>query len=271
MKVVKTVKVVIAETVKVVIHVEKQAPSNSTNDAQQEKNRGDCIESDATGSKTLECSQNVVKAFHILVLGQEQVNAQHLLETSKQKTGKGFSFIDEMNRIIEVGGALGYDVKGCKHSLRKMINGIDSMMSLEEIKVAIWDCGSQKASGPDGYSFMFVINHEQYAFISSLQILDGPLILSEVIDWYKKRKKNMTWCKVDFEKAFDSDWKANLLSSVSHLIFIKSVLGSLGIYYFSIFKAPEAVTKVLESLRTSFFGVRPLTKRSLLGLNSLIF
>ncbi|PWA43216.1 hypothetical protein CTI12_AA447450 [Artemisia annua] len=42
----------------------------------------------------------------------------------KRKELKGFSFIDEMNRMIEVGGALGYDVKGCKKSLRRMINGI---------------------------------------------------------------------------------------------------------------------------------------------------
>ncbi|GJS21341.1 RNA-directed DNA polymerase, eukaryota, reverse transcriptase zinc-binding domain protein [Tanacetum coccineum] len=30
---------------------------------------------------------------------------------------KGFSFIDEMNRMIELGEALGYDVKGCKNIL----------------------------------------------------------------------------------------------------------------------------------------------------------
>ncbi|GJR38912.1 hypothetical protein Tco_1214596 [Tanacetum coccineum] len=42
----------------------------------------------------------------------------------KSKDRKGFSFIDEMNMMIEVGGALGYNVKGCKRSLRKMINGI---------------------------------------------------------------------------------------------------------------------------------------------------
>ncbi|GJY03259.1 putative RNA-directed DNA polymerase, eukaryota, reverse transcriptase zinc-binding domain protein [Tanacetum coccineum] len=152
---------------------------------------------------------------------------------------------------------------------------LDSMVTLEEIKAAFWDCGSQKAPGPDGFSFMFVkkywdfshldiqsfvndffasgmfpcgsnssfftlipkvpnplyikdyrpislyikdyrpisligihykivakilanrlvkvidsiISHEQSAFISGRQILDGPLILSEVIDWYKKRKK----------------------------------------------------------------------------------
>nr|GEU38695.1 putative RNA-directed DNA polymerase, eukaryota, reverse transcriptase zinc-binding domain protein [Tanacetum cinerariifolium] len=47
-----------------------------------------------------------------------------------------------------------------------------------------------------------IISPEQYAFITGRQILDGPLILSETIDWYKKRKKMMLF-KVDFEKAFD--------------------------------------------------------------------
>ncbi|GJZ29665.1 RNA-directed DNA polymerase, eukaryota, reverse transcriptase zinc-binding domain protein [Tanacetum coccineum] len=124
---------------------------------------------------------------------------------------------------------------------------LDSMVSLEEIKNAVWDCGSQKAPGSDGFSFMFikkywdllhldiqnfvdsffstgtfhrivakilanrlskvidsVISHEQSAFIAGRQILEGPLILSEVIDWYKKRKKKMLFFKVDFKKAFDS-------------------------------------------------------------------
>ncbi|GJZ44472.1 hypothetical protein Tco_0591727 [Tanacetum coccineum] len=50
-----------------------------------------------------------------------------------------------------------------------------------------------------------------------------------------------------------SGWKGNMLSSGGRLTLIKSVLGSLGIYYFSIFKVPEAVLKTLESLRASFF------------------
>nr|GEU90858.1 putative RNA-directed DNA polymerase, eukaryota, reverse transcriptase zinc-binding domain protein [Tanacetum cinerariifolium] len=36
------------------------------------------------------------------------------------------------------------------------------------------------------------------------QILDGPLMVSEIIDWYKKRNKRLMILKVDFEKAFDS-------------------------------------------------------------------
>nr|GEX16998.1 reverse transcriptase domain, reverse transcriptase zinc-binding domain protein [Tanacetum cinerariifolium] len=54
-------------------------------------------------------------------------------------------------------------------------------------------------------------------------------------------------------KSMLSGLKANMLSSGGRLTLIKSVLGSLGIYYFSIFKAPKAVFKVLESLRDAFF------------------
>ncbi|GKE50529.1 RNA-directed DNA polymerase, eukaryota, reverse transcriptase zinc-binding domain protein, partial [Tanacetum coccineum] len=48
-----------------------------------------------------------------------------------------------------------------------------------------------------------IISPEQSTFITRRQILDGPLILSETIDWYTKHKKKMMLFKVDFEKAFD--------------------------------------------------------------------
>nr|GEW00408.1 RNA-directed DNA polymerase, eukaryota [Tanacetum cinerariifolium] len=188
-----------------------------------------------------------------------------------------------------------------------------------------------------------VISH---AFISGRQILDGPLMPSEVTDWYKSRNKKLMIFKVDFEKAYDSDavqsgllrgakardgqynsgiagflscikiniakssvyeigvssddiinmarvtgcasgtipfiylglpigsnmnlianwqslidrfrgklssWKANLLSIGGRLTLIQYVLGSIGIYYMSIFKCPESVLKTLESIRASFF------------------
>ncbi|GKF78300.1 hypothetical protein Tco_0230770 [Tanacetum coccineum] len=52
----------------------------------------------------------------------------------------------------------------------QMINGI--MVTLEEIKEAVWDCGSSKAPGPDGYSFAFVktywgtIQKDLYDFVN---------------------------------------------------------------------------------------------------------
>ncbi|GKB28623.1 putative RNA-directed DNA polymerase, eukaryota, reverse transcriptase zinc-binding domain protein [Tanacetum coccineum] len=50
-----------------------------------------------------------------------------------------------------------------------------------------------------------------------------------------------------------SSWKANLLSIGGRLTLIKSVLGSLGIYYLSIFREPESVLQDLERIRAKCF------------------
>ncbi|GJZ78702.1 RNA-directed DNA polymerase, eukaryota [Tanacetum coccineum] len=60
-------------------------------------------------------------------------------------------------------------------------------VSNKEIKRAVWDCGSDRAPGPDGRN-----------------IPDGPLVLNECMAWYRKRNKALMVFKVDFEKAFDS-------------------------------------------------------------------
>ncbi|GKB69333.1 hypothetical protein Tco_0930745 [Tanacetum coccineum] len=59
---------------------------------------------------------------------------------------KGVSLIHELNRIIEVDNSLGYDVRGCKRSLNRMINGIgdknatlqdfDQAMDLQRVETA---------------------------------------------------------------------------------------------------------------------------------------
>ncbi|GJW41622.1 RNA-directed DNA polymerase, eukaryota [Tanacetum coccineum] len=51
-----------------------------------------------------------------------------------------------------------------------------------------------------------------------------------------------------------SKWKIQTLSSGGRLTLIKSVLNALPLYYMSLFKAPTAVLKVLESLRSNFFN-----------------
>ncbi|KAJ9539315.1 hypothetical protein OSB04_032048 [Centaurea solstitialis] len=50
-----------------------------------------------------------------------------------------------------------------------------------------------------------------------------------------------------------SKWKADSLSSGGRLTLCKSVLGSLGIYFLSLFKAPKQVLNNLESIRARFF------------------
>lgn len=159
------------------------------------------------------------------------------------------------------------------------IESLEDPFSFDEIKSAIWACGSDRAPGPDGFSFAFlkkhwevigcdfylavkhfeatglidegcnssfitlvpkvqdpitlndfrpisligrlyktiskvlaerlkrvihhVVSKEQTAFIKDRNILDGPLILNEVISWLKKCRKKAFIFKVDFEKAFD--------------------------------------------------------------------
>ncbi|GKC28240.1 RNA-directed DNA polymerase, eukaryota [Tanacetum coccineum] len=157
---------------------------------------------------------------------------------------------------------------------------LEEAVSNEEIKRAIWDCGSDKSPGPDGFTFEFfkkywsvvgndiinavkeffitssflkgcnssfitlipkvlganklnefrpisligrqykiigkilanrlslvidgIVSQEQSAFIKGRQIMDGPLILNELISWCKAKKDQCLLLKVDFQKAFDS-------------------------------------------------------------------
>ncbi|GKC41704.1 putative RNA-directed DNA polymerase, eukaryota, reverse transcriptase zinc-binding domain protein [Tanacetum coccineum] len=50
-----------------------------------------------------------------------------------------------------------------------------------------------------------------------------------------------------------SSWKANTLSIDGRLTLVKAVLGSLPIYYLSLFKAPSLVIDALETIRRRFF------------------
>ncbi|GKC67240.1 RNA-directed DNA polymerase, eukaryota, reverse transcriptase zinc-binding domain protein, partial [Tanacetum coccineum] len=50
-----------------------------------------------------------------------------------------------------------------------------------------------------------------------------------------------------------ANWKSKLMSIGGRLTLVKSVLGSLGIYYCSLFPIPAQVNKQLESMRSRFF------------------
>ncbi|XP_071739290.1 uncharacterized protein [Rutidosis leptorrhynchoides] len=71
-----------------------------------------------------------------------------------------------------------------------------------------------------------------------------------------KMNRAKDWCSV-IEKFNSrlSGWEMRSLSFGGRLVLIKSVLNSLPLYYFSFFRAPPCVNKILERVRRSFFGV----------------
>lgn len=49
-----------------------------------------------------------------------------------------------------------------------------------------------------------VIGMEQSTFLKGRQILDDPLMVSEFISWFKKKKQKFLIFKVDIKKAYES-------------------------------------------------------------------
>ncbi|XP_024995944.1 uncharacterized protein LOC112529100 [Cynara cardunculus var. scolymus] len=79
---------------------------------------------------------------------------------------------------------------------------IEAPFSTEEIKRAIWSCGTKLLSMRLRYVVGKVVSPAQLAYIEGRQMLDGPLMLNEVCNWAKRSKNEMFLFKVDFEKAF---------------------------------------------------------------------
>nr|GFC18612.1 RNA-directed DNA polymerase, eukaryota, reverse transcriptase zinc-binding domain protein [Tanacetum cinerariifolium] len=112
------------------------------------------------------------------------------------------------------------------------VQDLERTVTYEEVKRAVWDCGTNKSPRPDGFSFEFyhfrpisligsvykiitkilanrlcvvppyLISDVQSAFVANRQILDGPFILNELISWCKFKKLNGMIFKVDFENDF---------------------------------------------------------------------
>ncbi|GJY76143.1 RNA-directed DNA polymerase, eukaryota, partial [Tanacetum coccineum] len=67
-------------------------------------------------------------------------------------------------------------------------------VSNDEIKKSVWECGTDKAPGPDGFTFGF--------FRHFWHLVDRDVCEASCLG-VKKKKKNLLF-KVDFEKAYDS-------------------------------------------------------------------
>ncbi|KAJ0503263.1 putative RNA-directed DNA polymerase [Helianthus annuus] len=64
-----------------------------------------------------------------------------------------------------------------------------------------------------------LISEQQSAFLAGRNIMDGPLILNEVLSWLKKAKRSAMYFKADLNKAYDSVNWAFLDSIMSQMKF----------------------------------------------------
>nr|GEV30808.1 RNA-directed DNA polymerase, eukaryota, reverse transcriptase zinc-binding domain protein [Tanacetum cinerariifolium] len=180
---------------------------------------------------------------------------------------------------------------------------LECMVTKEEVKKVVWDCGTDKSPGPDGFTFRFyrqfwltiendvfeavshffthadipkgcnssfialipkisnankvndfrpisligsiykiiakilanrlvrvlgdIVNEVQSAFIVERQILDGPFILNEVLQWCRIKKKRSLIFKVDFEKAMNMS-KSKIMGVHVEGGMVKHVASKLG-------------------------------------------
>ncbi|GJY57104.1 RNA-directed DNA polymerase, eukaryota [Tanacetum coccineum] len=123
----------------------------------------------------------------------------------------------------------------------EQVSDLETSVSDEEIRKAVWGCGENKSPGPDGFTFeffrkfwtvvgpdfciavkwffehgffamdvtIFCFSHSKIlrpetAFLPNRQILDGPFIINEILARCKHKNQQAMFFKVDFAKAYDS-------------------------------------------------------------------
>ncbi|GKA29578.1 putative RNA-directed DNA polymerase, eukaryota, reverse transcriptase zinc-binding domain protein [Tanacetum coccineum] len=97
---------------------------------------------------------------------------------------------------------------------------LEKVMTVDEIRMVVWDCGSQKAPSPNGVLFLFlktywdllkddVVEAVRHAFDSFTNPKGAnSSFITLILKWYKKKKQKLMLFKVDFEKDFDTvSWK----------------------------------------------------------------
>ncbi|GKE06748.1 RNA-directed DNA polymerase, eukaryota [Tanacetum coccineum] len=113
--------------------------------------------------------------------------------------------------------------RGCNSSFITLVPKIKDPLSINEFRpISLIGCQykiiSKILANRLSKVIASVVSEVQMAFIKSRQIIDGPLIVDEIISWAKTQQKKKFFLKVDFEKAFDSlNWS-----------FLDSVMSQMG-------------------------------------------
>ncbi|GJZ35244.1 RNA-directed DNA polymerase, eukaryota [Tanacetum coccineum] len=137
------------------------------------------------------------------------------------------------------------------------IADLESAVSDEEIRKAVWGCGENKSPGPDGFTFDF--------FRKFWGVIGPDFCIA--VKWFFDHGTFATGGNMYLVKSWDetihklkkrlSIWKLKTLSIGGRLTLLKSVLGSTPIYNLSLFKVPKSVLNKMENLRSNFFNGIP--------------
>ncbi|GJV37784.1 RNA-directed DNA polymerase, eukaryota, reverse transcriptase zinc-binding domain protein [Tanacetum coccineum] len=108
-------------------------------------------------------------------------------------------------RHIEVSGLI---PRGCNSSFITLVPKVDDPLVVGEFRpISLIGCQYKIISKILANRLSQVVSSEvsdvQMAYIKNRQIIDGPLMVDEIIAWAKKHKGRLMFLKVDFEKAFD--------------------------------------------------------------------
>ncbi|GJQ93669.1 ribonuclease H-like domain-containing protein [Tanacetum coccineum] len=117
----------------------------------------------------------------------------------------GNDFI-EMVKRFEVDGTI---PKGCNSSFIALVPKIKDPIHIKDYRpISLIGCQYKVVSKALANRLLQVIasvvSKVQTAYIKRRQIIDGPLIVNEILSWAAKKKERFFILKIDFEKAFDS-------------------------------------------------------------------
>ncbi|GJR57128.1 putative RNA-directed DNA polymerase, eukaryota, reverse transcriptase zinc-binding domain protein [Tanacetum coccineum] len=117
-----------------------------------------------------------------------------------------------------------YIPRGCNSSFITLIHKIEDPLSIGDYRpISLIGCQykiiTKVLANRLALVISSVISKVKMAYIKGRQIIDGPLIVDEIISWVKKYKKRLMFLKLDFKKAFDTLNWSFLISIMEQMSF----------------------------------------------------
>nr|GEV69357.1 cysteine-rich receptor-like protein kinase [Tanacetum cinerariifolium] len=107
----------------------------------------------------------------------------------------------------------GLFIEGCNSSFIALVPKVQDLLHVSDFRpISLIGCQYKVIAKILANRLLQVVNsiigEVQSAYIKGRQIIYGPLMVNEIINWASKKNKRLFLFKVDFEKAFDSlDWR----------------------------------------------------------------